>query len=228
MPRPTVALFDIDGTLLTAAGAGRRAIDRAIALECGVADAMEGVDLAGRTDPWIVRTALTKRGLPNDDAMVGRVLDGYVEFLSEEIQKVQARAHGGVTSLLEALSGRARLAMGLGTGNLERSAHVKLSAVALSHHFSFGGFSSDHEERDKLLEVGAQRGAAQLQMSRAQCAVVVIGDTPHDVTAAKAIGATCIAVATGRHTEAELHDTAADLVVASLDRDDVVRAIVGE
>lgn len=226
MPPPTVALFDIDGTLLTAAGAGRRAIDRSIESVFGVSGTMENAELAGRTDPWIVRAALAKAGLDDDDASVERVLDGYVRFLSEEIAKVEARAFAGVVELLDSLATQAGLALGLGTGNLQRSARVKLSAVGLEHYFSFGGFSSDDEDRGRLLGVGAQRGAQRLGLSIEQCTVIVIGDTPHDVSAAKAIGATCVAVATGRHSVEQLGHTDADVIVETLEDPQVAEVIL--
>ena len=54
----------------------------------------------------------------------------------------------------------------------------------------------------------------------------MIGDTPHDVAAARTIGARCIAVATGRFDAEALHQTDADLVVSSLDMQEVREAIL--
>jgi len=52
--------------------------------------------------------------------------------------------------------------------------------------------------------VGAKRGAEQLGVELAACRVVVIGDTPKDVTAANGLGAACVGVGTGGSTPAEL------------------------
>ena len=80
----------------------------------------------------------------------------------------------------------------------------------------FGGFGSDSEDRAALLEVGARRGAAALDVARERCRIVVIGDTPLDVAAARAIGAHCLAVATSVFTPAQLREAGADVAVADL------------
>jgi phosphoglycolate phosphatase-like HAD superfamily hydrolase len=103
----------------------------------------------------------------------------------------------GVLELLDALEGSRGVALGLGTGNIEAGARIKLTPARLSERFAFGGFGCDAEDRAELLEAGARRGAAALGAARARCRVVIIGDTPLDVAAAHAIGAECLAVATG-------------------------------
>ena len=57
-------LFDIDGTLLWTAGAGRRAIHRAMLDEVGTAGPIDGYRFDGKTDPQIVRELLTLAGHP--------------------------------------------------------------------------------------------------------------------------------------------------------------------
>ena len=47
---PTVALFDIDGTLVKSDGVGRRSINRAFEAEFGRADACDGFRFDGLTD----------------------------------------------------------------------------------------------------------------------------------------------------------------------------------
>ena len=77
---------------------------------------------------------------------------------------------------------------------------MKLAPVGLNDYFAFGGYGSDHGERQHLIRIGAERGAARLGRPREECRVVVIGDTPKDIAAAQAIGAECLAVATGSYT----------------------------
>ena len=81
-----------------------------------------------------------------------------------------------------------------------QSARLKLTRVDLFRRFSFGGFGCDHEDRALLIRTGAQRGAAQLGQPLERCRVVVIGDTPKDVSAALALGGECIGVGTGSFT----------------------------
>ncbi len=225
---PTVVLFDIDGTLLTSGGAGRRAIDRAFGAQFGRTDACANLSLAGRTDRAIVRYALQAIGVVATAAAIEAVLDAYLGFLVQEVAvTADCRLHPGVAETLAALEDRPDFAIGLGTGNIEKGARIKLGQVGIADRFAFGGFGCDHEERGELLGIGAARGAARLGVERQACRVVVIGDTPRDVEAARHIGARSIAVATGPYTAEELAASGADHVFADLRDPRVLPAIVG-
>ncbi|UCH30337.1 MAG: HAD hydrolase-like protein, partial [Myxococcales bacterium] len=91
----------------------------------------------------------------------------------------------------------------------------KLARGGLDSFFSFGGFGSDHTERPELLRVGLERGRRHAGEGR-DIRAVVIGDTPRDVTAARAIGAHCVAVSTGSFDAAALRAAGADVVVSDL------------
>jgi phosphoglycolate phosphatase-like HAD superfamily hydrolase len=106
--------------------------------------------------------------------------------------------------------------VGLGTGNIERGARIKLERVDLNPRFGFGGFGCDAEDRGELLRIGAERGAARLGVARAACRVVVIGDTPLDIAGARAIGAEAFAVATGAADPATLSAAQPDHLFESL------------
>ena len=62
-----LVLFDVDGTLLTASGAGRRALDRALRDVYGTAGPIDGYDFRGGTDPQIVRDLLQLAGRRRGD-----------------------------------------------------------------------------------------------------------------------------------------------------------------
>ena len=225
--RFTIALFDIDGTLLRAGGAGRHALEWALGEVLGPRDdaAFASVEFAGRPDLWIGAAGLANRGVAADDDLSGEVLRCYVERLPRELELARAfEVLPGAEDLLSVLSERGDLALGLGTGNTEQAAYAKLARGGLDSFFSFGGFGSDHRERAELLRVGLQRGlrhAADGGTARA----VVIGDTPHDVRAAQAIGADCIAVSTGHYDGAALEAAGARLVVDDLRSPEVLREL---
>ncbi len=120
----------------------------------------------------------------------------YLAILAEELVASRAVVHAGIEAALDAAV-IAGAAVGLGTGNVRAGARLKLARVGLHERFAFGGFGCDHEARDALLRVGAERGASALGAPLDACRVVVVGDTPKDVAAARAIGAECLAVATG-------------------------------
>ncbi len=228
--RATIALFDIDGTLLRAGGAGRRAVERALDDLLGKAHgtvSLESVEFAGRTDPWIVREALTHYGMAADEGLIAEVLRLYVDYLPSELERAEAfEVLPGVRALLETLTTRDGIYLGLGTGNTEGAAYAKLRRGELDSFFEFGGFGSDHLERAELLRMGSERARARIPATEHR--VVVIGDTPYDVCAARAIGAECIAVSTGWYDGAALEAAGANLVVADLEVESVLDAIIGD
>jgi phosphoglycolate phosphatase-like HAD superfamily hydrolase len=120
------------------------------------------------------------------------------------------------------------VAVGLGTGNLREGARIKLERAALAHHFTFGGFGCDHEHRPTIVRIGAERGAARLGRPLEACRVVVVGDTPRDVEAARAIGADSVTVETSGIAAAVLRAAGATHVFPDLSRAGVLEALVGE
>lgn len=213
----TVALFDIDGTLMTTGGAGRRAMRAAFGEVVDAPHALDDVKLGGKTDPMILREGLEVIGRAYDAALVERILERYLERLEAEVARSPGyHVFDGVLTILDHAHAL-NAAVGLGTGNVERGAQVKLARGALNDRFAFGGFGSDAEDRTELIRAGAERGAARLGRPLSECRVIVIGDTPRDVRAAHGIGAVCLAVATGGYDVSALQKAGADLVVERLD-----------
>jgi phosphoglycolate phosphatase-like HAD superfamily hydrolase len=214
--RRTVVLFDIDGTLITCGGAGRQAVKAAF-LEIAGRDDVCDFPFDGGTDRGIARRGLMSAGLEPTEEAIDALLACYLRHLPGAIERsVRYAVMPGVHALLDALRDHEGLAIGLGTGNVEEGAFAKLRRGQLDAHFAFGGFGCDHEERPRLLDAGASRGAARLEVAREACRVVIVGDTPKDVAAAHAIGAECVAVATGSHGRRELEQAGARIVLEDL------------
>jgi phosphoglycolate phosphatase len=225
---PTVFLFDIDGTLVTTGGAGRRAMSRAFGQTHGRPEALAQIALDGMTDRLIVRQGLEGIGVQASEAAIDRVLAAYLGVLAEECASVEPeryRVHRGMREAIAAAS-RTGAAIGLGTGNIREGARIKLERVELHAHFAFGGFGCDAEDRTQLIRIGAERGAASLGKELAACRVVVIGDTPRDAAAAAGIGAECLAVATGRFSISELRASGADYVFGDLTEERALEALL--
>jgi phosphoglycolate phosphatase len=228
--RPTVLLFDIDGTLVTTGGVGRRALELAFERSHGRRDACTGFRFDGMTDRAIVRGGLSALGLDPSTAAIDAVLASYLEVLGEEVAAASAatyHVHPGMREALDALARVREVAVGLGTGNIRAGARIKLERVGLFDRFGFGGFGCDDEDRTALLRTGAERGAAQLQLPLAAVRVVVIGDTPKDVTAAHGICAESVAVATGSFSSAELRAAGATHAFTSLAVPGALEAVLG-
>ena len=226
-PRPTVVLFDIDGTLILTGGAGRRAFERSFRNVLGSADSLANFSFGGMTDRCIARMGLELAVESVDPARVDALLDAYVAALHDELEKKpNYRIMPMARELVTRVRSESHVATGLGTGNLKRGAEAKLRHGGLWELFDFGGFGCDHEDRTELLRAGAVRGAERLGLPLSHCRVVVVGDTVRDVVAAHGIGAECIGVETGGVAARELRAEGAHAVFNDLSAEGVFEAIV--
>jgi phosphoglycolate phosphatase-like HAD superfamily hydrolase len=225
-----LVLFDVDGTLLSASGAGRRAIHRALVDVYGTAGPIDSYDFHGKTDPQIVRDLLDAGGLP--PAMVaareGEFFAHYLECLDAEIgDGARVSLFPGVAALVETLAASDACVVGLLTGNVEDGARIKLRSTGLWPRFRLGAYGSDHADRTRLPGVAAGRAERLVGRGFRGGDVVVIGDTPLDVGCGRAFGARCIAVATGRHSVNDLDACGPDHVFKDLgDTERIVSAIL--
>jgi phosphoglycolate phosphatase-like HAD superfamily hydrolase len=224
-------LFDIDGTLLLSGGAGVRAMGRAFEDVFGVADAFAGIPVAGHTDTFLVSRALERAGVADTPDAHAAFRDAYLRVLPDEITKPGSGRRGlmpGVKTLLDRLAAENRFHCALLTGNYERAAHVKLAHFGVGQHFSWGAFGDDSPDRSELARLAHARARERGVPDAARANTVVIGDTPHDISCARAIDARVIAVATGGYTVDQLKEGCAeiDVVFADLsDTDAVIDAL---
>ena len=222
-------LFDIDGTLILTGGAGSRAMTRAFAVTHGLEDALKKVDLAGRTDRIIMRDALTHAGLPHEDVDVDAFRTAYCAALREEITQPGNGRRGllpGVRPLLDALAGRDDVRLALLTGNFRASAEIKLAEFDVWRYFTWGAFADDAIERDDLIAVAHARHETEHGHVMEPDAVVVIGDTPHDIRCARAGGAKTVTMATGNYGLESLRGHNPDALFADLTDTDAVLEVL--
>lgn len=211
-------LFDIDGTILLTNGAGSRAANRAFEKIYGLKDAMGGINAAGKTDPLILSEMFMKslsRKYTQEEAQV--LYPEYVKYLEEEIVKSQIDIMPGIPALLEKLSERKDIILGIATGNIEHGAWIKLRQTGLHIHFGFGGFGSDSESREGLIRKAVERAKSHLNRKENFDKVFVIGDTPYDIIHGRAAGAVTVAVATGSYSATELSDHSPDYLFDHLE-----------
>jgi len=214
MTMKKLILFDIDGTLITAGGAGSRSLDRAFHALFGIESAFKNITMAGKTDIQIIKEGLGVHGLSNTDGNVVRLEEMYLHFLREEINNPLKRLKPGIKEILAQLR-EMNVPLGLLTGNLEGGARIKLGSFGLNEYFPDGAFGSDHEDRDELLPIAIEKFSRRgLSFTAKDC--IVVGDTPRDVRCARVHGAISIAVATGPYSKQDLLKTGADIVFDSL------------
>jgi phosphoglycolate phosphatase-like HAD superfamily hydrolase len=219
MAKPTLLLFDIDGTLVLTGGAGMRAMNRALSHVFGIGDGFRGIAAAGRTDSELLARALAQAGLPGTPDAHERFRAAYLPRLAEEIVHPGTGRKGvmpGVRPLLEALATQPLAHVALLTGNYRGAAEIKLAHFSLWHFFEWGAFGEEAEDRRDLGRIALGRAREQAVPSEACVNVVIVGDTPQDVATARAIGARAVAVATGPHSAAELQAAGADEVLDDL------------
>lgn len=204
-----LVLFDIDGTLLHTHGAGRRAIHAALLREVGVLAAESRVRFDGKTDPQIVRELLAEAEHedPHDAGRIAAVCRLYVGLLESELEAGTCRTtlYPGVVELLDSIEARHDAVLGLLTGNLADGARLKLGAAGIGHaRFRVGAFGSDHHERAALPAIAAARAEDIMGRRPHGPDIVILGDTPADMTCGRGVDARAIGVATGHYTAAEL------------------------
>lgn len=210
-------LFDIDGTLVRG-GPAKRVFEYAMASVFGTAGAIEGHDFSGKTDPQIARELLGAAGFDDGEIEAGfpRLWETYLVGLRKSLPSTPMKVIPGVQPLLEHLKERTDVALGLLTGNIVGGAKLKLGSVGMMDFFSVGGFGSDSEIRDDLPPFAMERAEEEWGFRFPAKDVVVIGDTPRDVSCGKNSGTRTVAVATGRFKRAALEETGADHVLTDM------------
>jgi phosphoglycolate phosphatase-like HAD superfamily hydrolase len=214
-----VVLFDIDGTLVLTGGAGVRAMRRACGELLGTEHAFEGVPVAGRTDWIILHDAAARLGMELTADLLDALRRRYVDLLRKEIHHPGSGVKAvlpGIRELLDLLAAREDVFLGLLTGNFEAGARIKLEYFDLWRYFRCGAFGDDAADRNALVPFALDRargcGLDEVPPDR----VFVIGDTPHDVACAQAVGARPVGVATGSFSVEQMREAGAEVVVRDL------------
>ncbi len=224
-----VFLFDVDGTLVTARGAGRRALGVALAETFGRTGPIDTYDFRGKTDPRIVRDLMRAAGIP-EEAVVKRLdecLAAYVRALGGLIGDGHpVDVLPGVSDLVRHLAARGNAIVGLLTGNIEAGARLKLAPSGLLPYFRVGAYGSDDPDRARLPGFAAARVERLTGHPVSTREFVIIGDTPLDVECARGCGAVAVAVATGQYGFEQLAACEPDLIFPDLSDVDAVLALL--
>jgi phosphoglycolate phosphatase len=208
-------LYDIDGTLVDTAGAGLAAISAAASEYFGLP--APALDLAGSTDLGIVNHLLEHYGHPADAMDVQDFFDRYHRLLQVNLEsgKYSDRVLPHVPECLQ-FGREHQIAMGLLTGNSSMGAAIKMKHYELDGYFPHGAYGDDFADRNLLGPVALSRASQHHGKTFCPSGTLVIGDTPKDIACAHAMGAKCLAVATGAFNADALRLHGADWVVESL------------
>ncbi len=216
-------LFDIDGTLLREGLAPKIAFARALRETYNTSGPVQAFRFAGMTDPECVVEIMRMAGVQDDIIYQRRseCLRRYVDHLAVEMQNHDgAKLFPGVRELLERLNKLDQVMVGLLTGNILRGAELKLRRWNLESYFRFGAYGDDHENRSVLAQIALDKARLLTGQPISGADTTVVGDTPRDVTCARAIGARAVVVATGQVSRLELAAAQPDALLDSFENHD--------
>jgi phosphoglycolate phosphatase-like HAD superfamily hydrolase len=198
----TVLFWDIDGTLLTTAKGGMFAWDDAVKEITGREFQLQSMRIPGMTDYQIAARTFEMLGLERTEELTHQLVRRYEALLPTSLPRRTGHVLPNVREILEQLRERADVRSYLLTGNTRGGAKAKLTHYDLIHFFPEGAFAEDTRERATI----ASRAMALARQAGplAEADAFVIGDTPHDIECANAIGVRTIAVATGGYSVEEL------------------------
>jgi phosphoglycolate phosphatase len=225
-----LVLWDIDGTLVDTAGHGATAF--ADAFEAVFGRPPEGlVPMAGRTDHEIALAILERSSVPGGESHLPDMWRELESALDDKVELIRAegRALPGAEAVLEELARREDVLQSLLTGNIEANAAIKLGAFGLDRwlDLEIGGYGSDGGVRAELVQVALDRARERREVDLSPADVVLVGDTPLDVSAGHAAGVRVVAVASGYSSESDLRDAGPDVVLEDLrDTEAAVGAIL--
>jgi phosphoglycolate phosphatase len=215
--RPVVVLFDIDETLVHTGGSGARSWSAAFEMLYGISADIGKHSSAGETDPQVGRA--TFKGVLGRDPSIDeltKIYAAYLVHLADDIWKSeQYRVLPGAEETLLEL-GEQGIVLGLISGAMEGAARTKLVPANLNQFFLFGAYGSDSPDRTAITKTAIARAASLCEHLRPDD-VFVVGDTPHDIEAAKAAGAVSVGVASGHYSAKELAAARPDHVLDSLE-----------
>ena len=190
-----ICIFDIDGTLLNSRDAVHYfAFLNAIRKIFQVKANTDGIHMHGNTDIGILRAVAERAGIPK--AALEAELPGIIARMCAEVEAnskdLRPEVCSSVRELITSLHDSGKV-LGVATGNFEAIGWAKLRAAGLRDYFTFGSFSDPHETRQAIF----QNAVALANKVLPQASLLIFGDTPADVSAARSVGVPIIAVATG-------------------------------
>ena len=212
-----LVLFDLDGTLVTTGGAGCRALAKGAEKLYGKKPVFEHALISGRTDldNFNIVYGLLHKGKKPSVAEIKKLHKAYVDQLPQEVHAlVRSKKYdkiAGVDKFLQTLSKDKDIVIGLGTGNVEEGAYIKLEPSGLGKYFAFGGFGTDGHTREEMLQAAVKRAEKKYKTKFTPDQVYVIGDTHRDICAAKNCGFHNAVITTGLGDPKKILRAAAEL-----------------
>jgi phosphoglycolate phosphatase len=211
-------LFDMDGTLVDWHACHEYAFAQMFEQVYGIQGQLQDVRFAGMTHANILRAVCDLFGLAPDE--VEKKLPVAIEYLGQVMADCVCRDSDdhvlpGVRKLLQTLSHR-ELLLGVFTGNPTPIGQMLLDHEGLLEYFQLCTYGLEADHRLGLIEASLLKARRKLGSPIPGPEVMVVGDSPLDVEAAKQVGACTVAVNTGVLDVSELRRCQPDLLLPDL------------
>ncbi len=205
-------IFDVDGTLVDTIELHIIATSDAIHAHAGIANMNRESSRknAGRTADKFVSGILNDHGMTNPPTeMIQKIIHHHRQRMFEELQKLNQKSIlPGVIPLLKKLRKDKKL-LATATGNIRQTGEQILLATKLNTFFDINVFSDDSYQKkrmkdktDMILKIIEEAQKMNSKITTETC--LFIGDSTHEIEAARAAGIDALAVGTGSGTPQEL------------------------
>ena len=216
-------LFDIDGTLLNTGGLSRQILDQVIEKHTGDSPNLDYSDVAGFTDPAIIRTSLRKLGF--EDQILSKyhwlIMDEYPKALEKQFSYSDLpHLYDDAANLLVKIIEN-KHCIGLITGNLKSCAETKLKQFGIWDAFPFGVFGDDTDLKSDMPWLTRERAWEVYGESFRYDQIVIVGDTVQDCLAAKEYGCKSIIVCRNFDYREKIRNANPDYLVDNLGEIDI-------
>lgn len=201
-------------------------------------DREDGIVYSGGTDGGLSEQLLRVNGITRANC------ENYSENIKNALhivpKIVETRVSNGqlswyslpnVNELLQKLVARTDVKLAILTGNVHDVAALKLKTAGVNVDLFkengrlFGAFGSDHSVRDELVKIAKSRYCEFLGCSVEPNDMLIIGDSPKDISCAHNNGVPCVAVDSGFYDQEQLSNADYVLVGGFQNLDDSVRAL---
>ena len=219
-----LVLFDIDHTLLDVGDTHKAAFAHAFKRVLGLDLDYSTWKVHGYTDLQIIEEFMDKFGIEKDSEKIREIIKVMIDYFER-----QDISHSflldGALELVTELKKNDEVILGLVTGNIEEIAYIKLKHLDMDEYFVLGGFGHISIVRRDLV-IDAIEKAEEKFGPILKLDVTIIGDTIHDITAAKDAGVKVIAVSTGAYSNDELNEKNPDYLFDNLKDTKKIKEII--
>lgn len=218
-----IPLFDIDKTLVSGDNqAHLESFDFALrhVYKLGNASIKE-INLDGMIDTQILIEVLKLHNVSENESIekIPQAIQVMEEYYLHYQNVGELKVIKGAEEILQILKFN-NVPCGLLSGNIESIGWHKLDKVNLKKFFRFGAFGNMAYRRVDLIDIAKKRAEETLHKPLHLSDFFIVGDSPLDISCAKAGNIPVVAVAQGSYSKEDLDAAGADLTLASLEESD--------